>query len=83
MSKMTKYIKNFFDEKEIAYEVFEVESPNGTMNMIPNEVVIEHIKNVPISEQKKIEVILTKIDFMNGNVNHFLKHIAGAIAQDF
>ena len=74
-----KYIQNFFDEKEIPETTFEVEGPSGT-NFIPNDVVIEHIKNAPTSEQNKIGDVLRKIDFMNGNVNDFLKHLAGALA---
>lgn len=74
-----KYIQNFFDEKVIPEITFEVEGPSG-INYIPNTVVIEHIKIAPASEQKRIGNILRKIDFMNGDVNHFLKHLAGAIA---
>lgn len=77
-----KFIDTFFEEKEIPHRVFEVESNNGTMNMIPNDVVIEHIKAAPTTEQKQIEGILRKIDFMNGDVNHFLEHLAGALAID-
>ena len=74
-----KYIENFFDEKEIPETTFEVEGPSGT-NFIPNDVVIEHIKKAPAHEQKQIGDVLRKIDFMNGNVNHFLEHLAGALA---
>jgi hypothetical protein len=74
-----KYIQDFFDEKVIPETTFEVEGPSG-INFIPNTVVIEHIKSAPASEQKQIGNILRKIDFMNGNVNHFLEHLAGAIA---
>ena len=74
-----KYIENFFDEKEIPEKTFEVEGESG-INYIPNDVVIDHIKCAPVHEQEKIGNILRKIDFMNGDVNHFLEHLAGALA---
>ena len=74
-----KYIKNFFDEKEIPHMIFEVNGESG-INYIPNDVVIEHIKNAPTHEQQQIANVLRKIDFCNGDVNHFLKHLAGALA---
>lgn len=78
--KMTiKYIENFFDEKEIPEMIFEVEGSSG-INYIPNDVVIEHIKLAPTSEQQQIANVLRKIDFFNGDVNHFLQHLAGALA---
>ena len=74
-----KYIENFFDEKEIPGKIFEVEGESG-INYIPNVVVIEHIKAAPTHEQQAIANVLRKIDFMNGDVNHFLEHLAGALA---
>jgi len=74
-----KYIENFFEEKEIPHRIFEVEGPHG-INYIPNEVVIEHIKIAPTQEQQQIANVLRNIDFCNGDVNDFLKHLAGALA---
>ena len=82
-SAITKNLKMFFDEKDLPLESWDIMSKNGTMNYIDNEVVIEHILVSPESEKKQISNMITKIDFMNGNVNHFLKHLAGAIARDF
>lgn len=74
-----KYIENFFEEKEIPEATFEVDGPSG-INYIPNTVVIEHIKIAPTQEQQQIANILRKIEFCNGDVNDFLKHLAGALA---
>lgn len=74
-----KYIENFFEEKEIPEITFEIEGPSG-INYIPNAVVIEHIKIAPTHEQEAIANTLRKIDFFNGDVNHFLRHLAGALA---
>ena len=70
-----KYIEDFFEEKEIPYQEWQIEH-NGNINFIDNEFIIETIKNCPTTEQKSISNILRKIDFQNENVNHFLKHLA-------
>lgn len=76
-----KWLDTLIEEKELDTEhTFEVDGPSG-WNLIPLGVVIEHIKIAPAHEQKKIQNILVKIDFCNGNVMHFFEHLAGAIAQ--
>ena len=76
----TQYIKNFFDEKVIPETTFEVMSENGTPNFISNMAVIEQIKVCSTPEQNNMADVLRQIDFNNGNVNHFLEHLAGAMA---
>ena len=76
----TQYIQNFFDEKVIPETTFEVVSENGTPNFISNMAVIEQIKVCNTEEQNNIADVLRQIDFNNGNVNHFLEHLAGAMA---
>jgi hypothetical protein len=68
-------LKRFFEEKEIAYELFEIEAA-GTMHFIDTDAVIDLIFQSSIEEQQQIATILRQIDFKNGNVNHFLKHLA-------
>ena len=75
----TDWLKTFFEEKALEYVDWELESNNGEMNFISNEVVIEHIMIAPEHEKRSIQSVLRKIDFVNGNVNDFLKHLAGAL----
>lgn len=82
MTATATFLKTFFEEKNLPEVTFEVDSPNGTPNFIPNNVVIEHILAAGPYEQQQIANILRKIDFANGDVNHFLKHLAGALARD-
>ena len=79
MTATEKYLETFFEEKDIPETTFVVDGPSGP-NHIPNEVVIENIMIAPDHEQKKIADTLRKIDFYNGDVNDFLKHLAGALA---
>ena len=77
----TKYLRDFFAEKDIPEKIFEVEGPEWGTNFIPNTVVVEHIATCGVEEAKKIADVLRNIDLHNGDVNHFLAHLAGAIAR--
>lgn len=77
----TKYLRDFFAEKDIPEATFEVEGPEWGTNFIPNTVVVKHIANCGKDEADKIADVLRKIDFANGEVNHFLRHLAGALAR--
>jgi len=73
------YLQTFFNEKNLPFAQWELEAADGTPHIISNEVVIEHIHSAPKSEQERIANVIRKIDFANGNVNHFLRHLAGAL----
>jgi len=76
---------NWFDtftaEKKIPYIAWEINSEDGTTHMIDNNVVMEHIRISSKSEQNGIKNVLVKIDFANGDVNHFFKHLATALVN--
>ena len=55
-----KYIEDFFEEKEITYQEWQIEH-NGNINFIDNEFIIETIKNCPTTEQKSISNSLSYI----------------------
>ena len=75
------YLYKFFKEKNIKDKTFEKVDSNGVIHNIPNAVVVEFIAQTSGGERKSIENTLRKIDFANGDVNHFLDHLAGAIAE--
>ena len=77
----TKFLRDFFAEKDIPELTFEKEGPEWGLNFIPNTVVVEHIALCEGAQLKQIEDVLRKIDFANGDVNHFFNHLAGALAQ--
>ncbi len=80
---MNTFFNLFFDEKNLENRIYEVAAPQGTMNFIETDMVIAKIKTTQGEEAQKIETVLRKIDFANGNVHHFLNHIAQAMAVDF
>lgn len=81
MSK--QYLTTFFEEKQLPSASWELTSEDGTTHWIDSDVVIEHIMIAPSEEQKKIADVIRQIDFKNGDVNHFLKHLAQALVNNF
>jgi hypothetical protein len=78
-SMPTRYLRDFFAEKEIAEDTFELMANDGTAHFMPNVVVVEHIAQCGKAEAEKIGNVLRRIDSANGDVNSFLRHIAGAL----
>jgi len=76
---MIRYLTVFFEEKNLPTVHWELEAQDGQTHFISNEVVIEAIKQAPKHEQEAIADIIRTIDFQNGNVNDYLKHLAGAL----
>ena len=80
---MNTFFNRYFNEKQLDNQVYEIATPNGTMNLIETDMVITKIKTTQGEEAKKIEAIIRQIDCLNGDLHHFLKHLAQAMAIDF
>ncbi len=79
--KFNTWLDTFIEEKGLDLDhIFEVEGEQYGTNYIPFEVLIETIKNAPKSEQNGIKDMLVRIDFRNGNVMDYFKHLSKAIA---
>ena len=76
------FFTTFFDEKDLVEKTYEVEI-NGTWHLIPTSIVIQQIKTASGADKKKIEMVLRKLDFLNGDIHHFLKHLAVGIAANY
>jgi len=77
----TKWLRTFVSEKGLDTEqVFEVMGPEWGLNSIPLGVVLEHIEITTPAEQAAIKSTLVKIDFCNGDVMHYFRHLAQALA---
>ena len=77
------YFHTFFNEKGLPSKMFTVTDKRGVVHSIPGEVVLEHLAMTRGSEKSQAEAILRKIDFANGDVNHFLEHLAKGIAMQY
>lgn len=81
MSAFNNWLETFLEEKGVDLEEsFEIEGPSGT-NFMAYENVVDAIKSAPASEQSKIKDMIVKIDFKNGDVRHYFRHLAQAIAM--
>jgi hypothetical protein len=69
-------LKRFFEEKELEPRTFVVRH-RDQLHLIDTNFLIDVIVNhTPRHEQEQIRAIIARIDFRNGDVNHFLEHLA-------
>ncbi len=74
------WLDTFLDEKKIDLDHgFSVPGKSGNNHMTYG-VVVDHIKAAPKHEQDAIKNTIVKIDLHNGDVTHYLRHLAQAIA---
>ena len=77
------WLQTFSEEKQIDRDqIFEIEL-NGNTHMVEVGHVLDQIHSAPDHEQAAIKDILVKIDFHNGDVYHFLGHLAKALAANY
>ena len=82
-NKHERYLITFFEEKDLAHKSWDIEV-NGLTHFITNEAVIENILLAASEgEQEQIAGIIRKIDFLNGDINHFLAHLAKGLAANY
>ena len=82
MTNFQTWFTTFIEEKNIDLErTFEFEDQNG-FNMMPVGCVVEAVMGCSAKEQAQIKTVLVKIDFANGDVYHFLNHLAKGLAAN-
>ena len=78
--QFAQWLDTFVEEKGIDTEMLlEVEGKSGT-NIIPVAVLLDTMKYTTTSEQAEIKKMIVRIDFVNGNVLDYFRHLARAIA---
>lgn len=82
MTNFNKWFETFLNEKDLPYQSWEIEH-DGQTHYIDSDVVVEAVKGAPAHEQASIKNTIVKIDFMNGDVNHFFRHLAGALVANY
>lgn len=73
--KDAEYFERFFEEKDLPHVAWEIQA-GMNVHCLSNKVVIEHIKCAPPREAKEIRAMLTRLDFHNADINHYLAHLA-------
>jgi hypothetical protein len=77
------YLKTFFNEKNISYQMFEIPGANGNIHLIDTDYIQEAILSTSSTEQLIIANTLRKLDFCHNDINPYLKFLAGAIVKKF
>ena len=80
---MRNYLETLIEEKGLDLEgtIIEVEGKDWGMNMIPLGCVVDFIMSSGKDSQMSVKNTLVKIDFHNGDVMHFFKHVASFMAK--
>ena len=76
------WLDTFIDEKELAMEDTFTVDKNGTMNIMSYKTMYEHMLIAPKDEQKQLKNMIVKIDFLNGNILDYFKHLGKAISKE-
>lgn len=75
------WLNTFLSEKGVDLtDSFEVEGSVYGVNLMTYENVVEAMSVAPAAEQRAIKTMFVKIDFVNGDVRRYLRHLAQAIA---
>lgn len=78
--KFDTWLDTFVDEKGIDREqVLRVDGPSGE-NLIPVQCLLDAMKAAPKHERDGIKAMIVRIDFRNGDVLDYFRHLAQAIA---
>jgi len=81
--KFNKWIDRFLEEKNIdRYELFTIEK-NGNKHIFEIGHIVDSIKVTSSEEQEEIKKSLIKIDFVNGDIRDYIKHLANALVDTY
>lgn len=79
-----QWLDELVEEKNLDLEQKLKIEHKGFLHLLPLQVVISGIKNLDAKYRSKVKIILTVIDFLNGDVMEFFNHLGkGYIAQNF
>jgi len=76
------YFETLLEEKGVDLdETFELITPDSVYGsqIMTYGVILESINRTNKAEQKKIKNTLVKIDYKNGDIKHFLRHLGKAL----
>jgi len=79
--KFDKWLDRFISEKGLDLEtMIQVETPQN-WHLMPLGVLVQYIKSAPLHEKQAIQNMLVRIDFRNGDVMHYFRHLAQGLAH--
>ena len=75
-------LDTFFLEKDLPEKVFEIHH-RGLWHCVPSSYVIDMILQTTGEERAIISKTLQRIDIVNGDVMHYLEHLARGLAANY
>ena len=78
-----KWLDTFIEEKGIDLNNVVEITTNTKTHFFEIGNIVEHIKTTTQEEQRAIKDMMIKIDFHNGDIIDYFKHLAKALAEDF
>lgn len=81
MNGTNRYLKNYFNEKEVPFQVFEVKDDNGLTHMVSTDVIIECIHSTGMGEKLAIANTLKKLDYYNKGTEQYFEFLAGILVK--
>ena len=83
MNGTNRYLHNYFQEKVIPFQIFEVKDATGITHMVSTDVIIECIKTTGILEKYAIANALKKHDYHNIGLEKYFQFLAGILVKKF
>lgn len=81
MDRNMRYIETLIEEKDIDTRmIFEVAGPDGTVNLMSYENIMVALRITTPREREAVANMLRRIDFANGDITDYLRHLAQALA---
>lgn len=82
-SAFNKWLDTFIEEKGIDLkQVIEIKTEDN-IHYFEIENIVDNIKHTTPEEQEEIKNVIVKIDFHNGDVIDYFKHLAQALAKNY
>ena len=75
-----KWLDVFLEEKQIQNQFFDVEY-EGLVHIVEQEILTSFIKTMPKEIKKQVQKTFVMIDFKNGDVKHYLNHLANGYVR--
>lgn len=81
MNGTSRYLKTFFQEKQIPFQIFEVKDGTGLTHFVDTDVIIECIQSTGMGEKIAIANTLKKHDYYNIGLEKYFQFLAGILVK--
>jgi hypothetical protein len=81
MNGTNRYLKHYFEEKEIPFQIFEVKDDIGSIHMVSTDVIIECIQSTGMGEKIAIANTLKKLDYYNKGTGDYFQFLANILVK--